>query len=434
MSARQTLGQKIRALRKAKGLTQQQLAEPHFTKSFISQIEKDSAKPSLKSLQIMAERLGKPVSYFLEDPTPTTTPQIPEKVFHLITLAQKLEENKLPQDAHQYYQEALELVATESTHLRCRILTYIARTAAAMENYQLALDQYLRAMDGFASVCDRHSAAKAGIEAGLLYYTQGHLDKAIELLSKANDMLEPTEGDTGFWSVFAQLHLGLIHRQRQEPAKALESLQRAWETCLQYKTFVRYGQVVTEIGLLYRDEGDLDRALSFLSKAAAFYQGIDNQQEEARCQILSVDISIRLGAVEGMESQLRDALNTLQFWVYPQETYLGHLLLAEIAANHRNFTEALELMETAREFAQGPEQTLQAGVRVGKYLRLAGKTADSLTVLQGLEGDENSTQTSKQLQAELYSELADTYTALGQDETAAEYLRKSLELYRSITP
>ena len=56
------LVKKIRALRLKMGMTQQDLAGTDFTKSFISQIEKNHARPSLKSLQIIADRLGKTLS------------------------------------------------------------------------------------------------------------------------------------------------------------------------------------------------------------------------------------------------------------------------------------------------------------------------------------------------------------------------------------
>ena len=67
MKTGMTLGEKVRYLRKRLNLTQQELAGDDFTKSFISQIEKNEANPSLKSLYIIAERLNKPVSFFLDE-------------------------------------------------------------------------------------------------------------------------------------------------------------------------------------------------------------------------------------------------------------------------------------------------------------------------------------------------------------------------------
>ncbi|MBY0010270.1 helix-turn-helix domain-containing protein [Paenibacillus typhae] len=67
MTSKQTIGDKIKALRQSKGLTQSELAGEAMTKSMLSQIENGRAMPSMRSLQILAERLGVDAGYFLED-------------------------------------------------------------------------------------------------------------------------------------------------------------------------------------------------------------------------------------------------------------------------------------------------------------------------------------------------------------------------------
>jgi transcriptional regulator with XRE-family HTH domain len=62
----QSLGQRIKDLRKNLKMTQSDLAGSEMTKSMLSQIENNLAMPSMKNLQYLASRLGKPASYFLE--------------------------------------------------------------------------------------------------------------------------------------------------------------------------------------------------------------------------------------------------------------------------------------------------------------------------------------------------------------------------------
>ena len=61
------LGQKLRQARQERGLSQRQLCGELITRNMLSQIENGSARPSMDTLRVLAERLGKPVSYFLED-------------------------------------------------------------------------------------------------------------------------------------------------------------------------------------------------------------------------------------------------------------------------------------------------------------------------------------------------------------------------------
>lgn len=61
------LGEKLRQARLEAGLSQRQLCGEDITRNMLSQIEHGSAKPSMKTLQVLASRLGKTVSYFLEE-------------------------------------------------------------------------------------------------------------------------------------------------------------------------------------------------------------------------------------------------------------------------------------------------------------------------------------------------------------------------------
>ena len=61
------LGEKIRCARQEAGLSQRQLCGSEITRNMLSLIENGSAKPSMKTLQYLAARLGKNVSFFLEE-------------------------------------------------------------------------------------------------------------------------------------------------------------------------------------------------------------------------------------------------------------------------------------------------------------------------------------------------------------------------------
>lgn len=62
-----TMGQRIRQARTEAGLSQRELAGQEFTRNMLSALEHDAANPSVHTLRYLAERLGKPISYFLED-------------------------------------------------------------------------------------------------------------------------------------------------------------------------------------------------------------------------------------------------------------------------------------------------------------------------------------------------------------------------------
>lgn len=69
------LGQKIRAARLEAGLSQRQLCGDTITRNMLSQIENGTAKPSMQTLSSLAARLGKSVSFFLDENVVTSPNQ-----------------------------------------------------------------------------------------------------------------------------------------------------------------------------------------------------------------------------------------------------------------------------------------------------------------------------------------------------------------------
>ena len=61
------LGEKLRQARLEAGLSQKQLCGDEITRNMLSLIENGSANPSMHTLQYLAARLGKNVSFFLEE-------------------------------------------------------------------------------------------------------------------------------------------------------------------------------------------------------------------------------------------------------------------------------------------------------------------------------------------------------------------------------
>jgi len=153
------LGEEIRRRRKAMGLTQTELAGEDFTKSFVSQIEKGKAAPSLDSLERMARRLN----------------------ILLSSLIGRVEQNS----THDLYIELEKILEANSTSIRGDIATVLA------ELHRLWGDS-----DGQRR-CLR-AAARYYQEAAAELWRQGRDGEAADVLEKACQLLSAIHGaDTG---------------------------------------------------------------------------------------------------------------------------------------------------------------------------------------------------------------------------------------------
>jgi len=61
------LGEKLRQARLEAGLSQREVCGEEITRNMLSLIEHGNSRPSMATLQYLARRLGKPVSYFLDE-------------------------------------------------------------------------------------------------------------------------------------------------------------------------------------------------------------------------------------------------------------------------------------------------------------------------------------------------------------------------------
>ena len=62
-----TLGEKIKKARLERHMTQREVVDGYITRNMLSKIENNSATPSLKTMEYLANQLGLPMSYFVTD-------------------------------------------------------------------------------------------------------------------------------------------------------------------------------------------------------------------------------------------------------------------------------------------------------------------------------------------------------------------------------
>ena len=130
------LGEKIRQARLEAGLSQRQLCEGAVTRNMLSQIENGSARPSMDTLKVFAARLGRTVSYFLEEDAVVSPNQ---QVMADARAAWAAGSGEGVLDALRAYREPDELFQPER-----ELLTALATLAVAEEAVRQKKDVYAR--------------------------------------------------------------------------------------------------------------------------------------------------------------------------------------------------------------------------------------------------------------------------------------------------
>ncbi|CUB12576.1 anaerobic benzoate catabolism transcriptional regulator [Bacillus cereus] len=150
-----TLGEKIKALRKEKKLTQTELAGSELTKSMLSQIENGKATPSMKTLQYIAEKLGCETSFLLEEDN--------DEIVELIQKMERLIKNK----CDEVYETLLPIVQKElpSTLNTAHLYKQFITAAAVMNDYHI--EYYVETA---VSIFEKYTLYRESTETKLLFY------------------------------------------------------------------------------------------------------------------------------------------------------------------------------------------------------------------------------------------------------------------------
>ena len=129
------LGEKLRLARMEANLTQSALCGDTITRNMLSQIEHGTARPSMATLKILAARLGKPMSYFLEEDavlSPNT---------QLMEQARGQYDARQPQavlDILEDYREPDAVYDREKALLQCLARLELAQDALALQRFPYA--------------------------------------------------------------------------------------------------------------------------------------------------------------------------------------------------------------------------------------------------------------------------------------------------------
>ena len=150
-----TLGEKIKALRKEKKLTQTELAGSELTKSMLSQIENGKATPSMKTLQYIAEKLECEPSFLLE-----------EDEGKIVELIQKMEP-LIKANGDEVYKTLLPIVQTDlpPTLNTARLYKQFITAAAVMNDYNI--EYYVETA---VSIFEKYTLYRESTETKLLFY------------------------------------------------------------------------------------------------------------------------------------------------------------------------------------------------------------------------------------------------------------------------
>jgi tetratricopeptide (TPR) repeat protein/DNA-binding XRE family transcriptional regulator len=290
----------VKQARKEAGLSLAQVANGAVSRTAIYFVEVGKAKPSMETLMLIAERTGRPLDYFLAQPStlePRSSPQTLEIELLMAT-------NDL-QGALATGRALLARELDPETKARVQHLVAYAllRTAQPAEARRVAV----AARDYFERMGDSLMTAEClGHEASAAYLLQdpaalGLAERALELCRTLRPVPETTEARLLFV-------LGSVHVTNEDWPAAIDCYEKAISAGEVVQDLRRLSLMYGGLSIAYKETGELNQASYYAHRAISIHETLNDRLSLARSENNLALLLVKRGELDAAGQHLNRSL------------------------------------------------------------------------------------------------------------------------------
>jgi tetratricopeptide (TPR) repeat protein len=397
------LGERLRRARLEKKITQRALCENLFTSAYLSSLELGKTRPTFATLASLAQRLDKPIEYFLRKSTELASDMDAEVAQTLqARLALLVAHTTLAITSDERAAKTLDSLSGYVNYLspaeQARYYYLQAHYANLSQHPAQALEQLEQALDLFSEQDEPELSILLEIEQGQAYYLQGrytlaltHYSAGLEKLSRAKEASRP-EARMRWKLLDASAHCYLALGDRQQAMQVFQQALAANTTQNPAsQADLHYQQANT-----YTEQGDYERAAFSLGRSYQDYIQSQIQLSLINNYLTLAQLELQAGHFDQAEAQAQAAFKLAQLSLQSDD-YCQELktlvLLAKIYYQQ-------EKLDEARHYLDKSLASLQTGATCNKPEELGA----------------------------LYQTAAEIEAKLEHRETAENYYQKAIEL------
>jgi transcriptional regulator with XRE-family HTH domain len=326
------VGARIRSLRTARGLTQAQLAEPQYTKAYISMLESGRTRASMKALEHIAGRLGVQPSDLLGGSPSPAAPQydllegrrLVEQgdANAAIPLLEALDEGLTPQDqlirlrylaaaynltgaAKQAFplleraQRMAELLGDEAEQIRIKAV--LAATYSMTYSYEDSirlLREVVQACDD-GTVTDPTFLFRRLSDLAITLTNERQPKAAMPVYERAIELANQFSDRHSLAIMYAGL--AKAHHIQGDVELAIRYNQRSLQAYEELSALDQVACTLDNIAVQYADYGNRERARESLARGARIAEEIRRESTLASIKATDAEITARTDADGGMQ-------------------------------------------------------------------------------------------------------------------------------------
>jgi tetratricopeptide (TPR) repeat protein len=299
------MGERVRALRRAAGLSQEELAAGRFSKEYVSQIERGKTHPTPETLEWLAGRLDTDREFLEHGVTRADA----EKIDEAVRDAERLIENARYEDALELLREARSRAgATPAPATSLRLLrneAWVRIRTGELEAAMSVLEESaaLAVSPGFGEA----ERAEVVFQVGVVRYSESKIGDAIVLFGEAlvlADAAEPPadrlRSDIFHWRA-------RCHRRNRDWVAAEEDIERALELAEAAADPRRAADALFQASLVAQRQGRWVLARTHADRARRLFEELGDRATAGRLLNNLAGLEHLLGDIPSAVALLEDA-------------------------------------------------------------------------------------------------------------------------------
>ena len=425
----------VRQARLEAGLSLANIAGKEITRAAIHLVETGKSRPSMETLELIAKRTGKPVSYFLASGSGGSSPRVserrrrktaltPDRIEHLERLLVSGDNSGLKEAA------GTVLTTAENSREKAFALYYLGRAQLLASDPEAARGNLSAARDYFRRFDPWMVVECMDWEAGALYALERPeaLSVAQESLAMCRQ-LRPVPIST---EVRILGHVGAIHVSRHEWKEAIFSYERAVEQAGPVVDLERLARMYQDLSLAYQETAAMGNAVSYAQKALALYEMQGNREAQGFVQNNLGLLLVKLDQLQDGERHLQNALKIFEELGLQRRKSNLLLSLAELEMTREAYAKAEDYASEALALAEASEEVLTAALAHQTLGQLAAIRRDDQVADQEFAaalhvlGQSNA----RERMLDCHLKYADILEKRGEWQTALFHLRQAVKVAR----
>jgi tetratricopeptide (TPR) repeat protein len=362
------LGDRLRQLRVAAGLTQSDLARDRFSKEYISQIERGKTRPTPETIEWLAASLNVDPAFLASGVSSGERARAEAVLARAEALVEKYE---YVEAIDEYTRALSPVISTGAVELRVRLLSGEAWALMLNGEVSDAL-QLLEQARGFVEGPEFADLDRADVlfRMGVGRYLISSIATAVALFGESLALIDSSELPSDLLRAKVLSWRSRCYRRQRDYEAAREDIERALElaesmedvrtlgdTKSQYEELSdrgNVGRLLNNLGGLDSLLGNTDRAIDRIMQAIEIAIEYGDDLEVATTVLSLAQVYLRTGDPGGAEEHARHALRRLE----GREDCLGEIGIARLALG-RALLEQERLDESGVELAEAEDAFAQ---------------------------------------------------------------------------